>query len=100
MYDELLNVFKEARGKGHRIDLNLIWSRSRITRRKLTGDHNAIIRQHVLVNFIKRNNIEMRAQQRNKSKPKAEVREKLKAWRAPTRERLIRTGFNDGYNEK
>ena len=74
---ELLKVFKEARRKGHRVDFNWIWSRNRIIRRKLTGSPNATIRQHVVVNFIKRKNIKMRAQQRNKSKPKAELRENL-----------------------
>ena len=78
MYVELLKVFKEARRKGHRVDFNWIWSRSHIIQRKLSDGLNATIRQHV-VNFIKRNNIKMRAQQRNKSKPKAELREKLRA---------------------
>ena len=97
LFAELL---KDARRRGHRVDFNWIWSKARIIQRKQTDDPDAIIRQHVVVNFIKRNNIKMRARQRNKPMPKAELEQKLKEWHATTRERLIRTGFNDNYDDK
>ena len=97
---ELLLVFKEARKKGHRVDFNWIWSKARRIQRIQTGNPEATIGHHVVVNFIKRNNIRMRAQQRNKALPKAALSQKLQEWHATTRERLVRTGFSENYDEK
>ena len=100
LYGELLRVFTDARKKGHRVDFNWIWSKARKIQRPQTDNPDATIRRHVIQNVIKRNNIKMRVRQRNKALPKAEFTQKLKEWHATTRERLIRTGFNDNYDDK
>ena len=60
----------------------------------MTNDPDVVVRKHVIVNFIKRNNIRMRARQRNRNKSKESFRESLKQWHTTTRERLIRTAAN------
>ena len=42
----------------------------------------------------------MRCRQRTKKLPKEAYRNDLAKWHGLTRERLIRTGLNDSYNEK
>ena len=74
LYAELLKVFKEAKKKRHRIDFNWIWSKARTLQRKLTAP---IVRKHVVVNFIKLNNI-IRAKQRNKPLHKFVYAQKLR----------------------
>ena len=61
LYKVLLKKFKEARSKDFRIDFNWIWSKARNLHREMTNDPDAIIRKHVIVNFIKRPNIRMKA---------------------------------------
>ena len=61
----------------------------------MTNDPEVIVRKHVIVNFLKRNNIRMRARQRNRNKSKESFREPLKQWHASTRERFIRTSANN-----
>jgi len=48
---------------------------------------------------LRRFNIRMRCRQRNKKQPKEFYREDLRKWHGITRERLIRTGFNDADNK-
>ena len=60
----------------------------------MKNDPEVIVRKHVIVNF-KRNNIHMRARQRNRNKSKESFREPLKQWHASTRERPIRTSANN-----
>ena len=57
--------------------------------RKMTNDLEVIVRKHVIVKFIKKNNIHMRACQRNKNMSQESFREPLKQWHASTPERLI-----------
>ena len=47
MYQELLKVFQETRSKGRHLDFNWIYSNARKITRELTGDPNAIGKQHV-----------------------------------------------------
>ena len=61
LYDSLLRVFKTARSNGYRVDLNWLWSKARVLYRELTNDPGVTVCKHVTVNFIKRNNIGMRA---------------------------------------
>ena len=72
LYVKLLKLFKEAWKKGHGIGFNIIWSKARTIQRNITNKPNAIVRKHVLENFTKRNNIRMRAKQRNKPLHKSE----------------------------
>ena len=78
LYDSLLRVFKTARSNGYRVDLNWLWSKARVLYRELTNDPGVTVCKHITVNFIKRNNIGMRAHQRNRNKSRASFREPLK----------------------
>ena len=100
LYRDLRKVFLEARSKGHRVDFNWIWSKARILYRQKTNDPNAIVRKHVIVNFIKRNDLRLRSRQRNRKLSKENFRLPMQQWHATTRERLIRTGCADSYNSK
>ena len=66
----------------------------------MTNDPDAIIRKHVIVNFIKRHNIRMRAKQRNRKLAKEDFRQKLEEWHLTTRARLIRPNRGETYNQK
>ena len=55
----------------------------------MTKNLEVIVRKHVIVKFIKRNNIHMRACQRNINMSQESFREPLKQWHASTPERLI-----------
>ena len=66
LYRELLKVFQETRSKGRHVDFNWIYSNSKKIMRESTGDPNAIVKQHVIANFIKRYNLKSRKVQRNK----------------------------------
>ena len=100
LYRDLRKVFLEARSKGHRVDFNWIWSKAIILYRQKTNDPNAIVRKHVIVNFIKRNDLRLRSRQRNRKLSKENFRLPMQQWHATTRERLIRTGCADSYNSK
>ena len=100
MYKELRKLFLQARSKGHRVDFNWLWSKARVLQRQLTKNEKAEIRKHVIVNFIKRNNIRMRLRQRNKKQSKDKYRSALESWHAKTRERLVRRGKEENYDEK
>lgn len=96
---ELLLRFKKARRNGHRVDFHWIWSRARVIHFEQTGKESTL-GKHVAVQFINKFNIKMRCKQRNKKKPREAFREDLQKWHATTRERLIRTGRNDNYDQK
>ena len=84
-------VFKTARST----DFNWRWSKARVLYREMTNVPEFTARKQVIVNLIKRNNIHMRAHQRNRNKSKESVREPLKQWHAWTRDMLIRTSTNN-----
>ena len=97
VYTELLKRFKAAREKGRYVNFGWLWSKARVISREQGGGE---IRRHVVVNFLKRFNIRMRAKQRNRKQPKGAYREALIKWHSTTRERLVRTGFEDKYDDK
>ena len=100
MYKELLTVFKNARSRVHRVDINWIWCKARKIYREQTKNLDAVIRKHVIVNFIKRHNLKLRARQRNRRRSKESFRKELQKWHQTTRERLVRKGLNDRYDAK
>ena len=63
-------------------------------------DSDAVVRKHVVVNFIKRNNIRLRARQRHRKFSKDNFWSAVMNWHSKTRERLIRRGKDDGYDAK
>ena len=66
LYVELMKVFTQARASGKHVDFNWIYSKARKINREQTGDPNASLKQHVIVNFIKRHHLKRRKIQRNK----------------------------------
>ena len=91
--------FKAAQSKGYSVDFNWLWCKARVAYREITGNPNATVCQHVITTFLKRQNIRMRACQRNRKTPKQNFEVDLK-WHATTSEKLLRTARNDRYNEK
>ena len=67
---------------------------------KQQDDENATVTKHVIVSFLKRFNIRKCCRQRSRKQPKELFFEDLRKWHGLTSERLIRTGCNDGYDNK
>ena len=70
----LKEEFTSARSKGHCVNFGWLWSKARKIHRRLTNDHNATVRKHVIATFIRRNHIRMRARRRNRKQPKEAFR--------------------------
>ena len=92
LYEELKTVFVEARAKSHRVDFNWLRSKARQIYKKQEEDEgdNAIVRKHVIVNFICRHHLKYRRLQRNRGEVKEAYRTKLR-WHSTFRGR---TGDN------
>ena len=56
------------------------------------------MKKHVIVNFIKRNDLKLRQIQRTKKKPKEAFRESLMKWHSTLIERLVKTRKGGNYN--
>ena len=101
-YNELykaLNVkFLDARSRGRCVDFNWLWSKARVIYREQQKSDDAVVKKHVIVNFIKRNHLKLRRVQRRKKKPKEAFRESLMKWHSTLRERLVKTGKGENYN--
>lgn len=97
---ELWESFKEARSKGHCVNFQWLKTRATTIHRRLTNNNDAIIGKHVIVAFLRKYSIRMRRKQRNKEKSKAEKVKPLQKWHAVFRERCIRSGFDENYDQK
>ena len=100
LYKVLEKKFKGCRAKGYHISFAWLWSRARTIYREQLGDESAALKHHVIVNFIKRKNLRMRRKQRSKNVLKEDMLAKMMEWHTVLRERLIRTGKQDDYDEK
>ena len=65
LFKELRTLFLEAREKGHKLDFNSLWSKARIIYHRQLNDPSAAVRKHIVVNFIKRNDLKLHQVQRN-----------------------------------
>ena len=99
-YKELLTVFKNARTWGHQVDFDWLWCKARKIYREQINIPDAIIRKHMIVNFINSHDLKLRARQRNRRRSKESFRKELQKWHQTTRERLVRKGLNDRYDTK
>ena len=79
-------------------DFNSLWSKARVIYREQEKSDDAVVKKHVIVNFIKRNHLKLRRVQRRKKKPKDAFRESLMKWHSTLRERLVKTGKEENYN--
>lgn len=101
LFIELRYAFVSARDKGHRVDFNWLLSKARNIFRQQQGDDEAVLKKHVVANFIKRHSLKLRRVQRNKKHTKEHFRAPLLKWHATLRERLIRTGAGQpGYDNQ
>ncbi|EDO41481.1 predicted protein [Nematostella vectensis] len=96
----LFDKYHEARSRGFIINFDWLWCQARKIYREITGDPKATLGKHVITAFLKKHNIRMRARHRDKRPVKQSFETKLRIWHATARERLIRTGRNDRYDEK
>ena len=92
LFHELQGVFVSAWDKGHRVDFNWLWSKGRKIYLEQQDDEAAVLKKHVIANFIKRYHLKLRLVQRNKKVPKEYFRTPLMKWHSTLRERLVRTG--------
>ena len=101
LYKELYAQFMEARSKGYHVEFNWLWNKGRKIHRNQTGDEAAILRKHVIANFLRCNDLKQRKIQRNKKFPKEHYCADLVKWHYNLRERAIRTGAaNPNYDAK
>ena len=99
LFGALMLQLRETRAKVHQVNFNWLWSRARIIYRKQQNDDSAIVTKHATESFLKKYNVRMLSRQHNKKLSKEAYRNDFKKWQAFTRERLLRTGFNDSYDE-
>ena len=77
------------------------YSNARKISREVTGDPNAVVKQHVIANFIKLYNLKRHKIQRNKRLPKKHYSNRIENWHSALRERSISTGATDpNYHKK
>ena len=101
LYKALKKKFRDCRAKAYCISFAWLWFRARTICREQLGDDSAIAKHHhVIVNFIKRYNLQMRKKQRSKNVSKENMRAKMLEWHSVLRERRTRTGKQDDYDEK
>ena len=55
------------------MNFNWIWSKDHSVQRDLIGGDKVIVRKHVITAFLRKNNVRMRASQRNRSLAKRSV---------------------------
>ena len=95
-----MEKFKDARSKGRNVHFNWLWSKGRKICREQTRDENAILKEHVIANFIKRNNLKQQKIQRNKRSPKEYYRSDMEKWHSTMRKRAIRTSAGEPHYDK
>ena len=77
-YQALLVKFNDASSKGHHVSYNCLWIKGSKTHKEQEGDKKADLKKHVIVNFIKRHNLNQRKIQRSKSVLKEHYRSEMK----------------------
>ena len=101
LFWDLLEKFKDARSKGRNVDFNWLWSIGHKICREQTRDKNAVLKKHVIANFIKRNNLKQQKIQCNKRSPKEYYRNDMEKWHSKLRNRAIRTSAGEpDYDKK
>ena len=101
LYKALKKKFKECTAKAYCISFAWLWFRARTICREQLGGNSAIAKHHhLIVNFIKRYNLQMRKKQRSKNVSKEDMQAKMLRWYSVLRERLTRTVKQDDNDEK
>ena len=84
---------------GHRVYFNWLWSKDR-NFYQAQESQGAVVKKHVVTDFIKRNHLKYRRVQQNRKKSKETSHEKLLKWHTTLREGLVRTGAKQSYYEE
>ena len=100
LYKRLYVKFTSARKRGWCVNFNWMWAHARKLYKEINNDDSLNIGKYVVVKFLKIYGIRMRRKQRNKKLSKEVYRQAVMKWHALTREKLIRTGFNENYDPK
>ena len=99
LYERLWKTFNDARARGIPVNFHWLWSKARVIQSEL--DEKQPIKKHVIVRFLQKYQIRMKAKQRNKKKSKSQKVPELKKWHATYREKCIRANFEAPlYDEK
>ena len=85
LYERLWKTFKDARARGIPVNFHWLWSKARVI--QSVFDEKQPIKKHVIVRFLQKYQIRMRAKQRNKKKSKSQ--------KVPELKKCIRTNFED-----
>ena len=59
LYRALKLKFLDARSNGQCVDFNWLWSKARVIFREQQNIEDAIVKKHVVVNFIKRSHLKL-----------------------------------------
>ena len=86
LFQDFLGKFKDARSKGCHVDFNWLWSKGCKIYREQSGDESAVLKKHVIANFIKRNNLNQREIQRSNRSAKKYYRSDMEKWHSTLRE--------------
>ena len=70
LYEELWIQFRTAREKGHIVNFASLFTKARTIQKRL--DPNAEVKNHMIVRFLQKYKIRIRAKQRNKKRAKTE----------------------------
>ena len=73
LYRLLFDQLKAVHDKCQKMNFNWIWSKDHSVQRDLIGGDKVIVRKHVITAFLRKNNVRMRASQRNRSLAKRSV---------------------------
>ena len=76
LYEQLWKTFKDAQARGIPVNFHWLWSKARIIQSEL--DEKQPIKKHVIVRFLQKYQIRMRAKQQNKKKLKSQKVPELK----------------------
>lgn len=89
LYQKLFQKFKQARARGQQVSFPWLWCKAHKIQQEL--DPKVIIKNHVIVRYLRKYNIQIRAKQRSKNRSKASMIPDLLKWHATFRERCIRS---------
>ena len=80
LFQDILGKVKDASLKGRHVYFNWLLSKGCKIYRGQTGDENAVLKKHVIANFIKRNNLKQRKIQCTRRSPKEYYRSDMEKW--------------------
>ena len=77
LFHKLKVKFGNTRSEGHHVDFNWLWSNGQKIYKEQLNDEQAVLRKHLIENFIKQKHLKRRKIQQNKQLPKEHYRGKI-----------------------